>query len=420
LIAPGIKRWRIPVSVWIFWLMAAIAVPVWVAHDSSAWDLRVYGKALDSLHAGHDPYTDATNVQKQHHAELAAHKQLGKDQTPPYSYVYSPITLPLLRALGHLQSPLLIGLYWTMYVAGALGAIAVSVVLASASEFPAVLFIAGVAVFFPGLLANGTILSGNIAYILYGLILGTALLAWRRGIWWPFYVAVMFASCVKAPLLSLTLIAPLSGRRQWLPSFGVMVAGTAIFAMQPVLWPALFRHYLEAIELQFSFNHDFGCSPAGLFSNTLFTHGISYSPASYFFYLAYALPVFASLLVLSRRFFRGSFSLEQWVPVLLTGIILLNPRIMEYDVAPVTVSMALIAWRSMSGSRNSRTLLWTSAALFVVLNAAALFSWEWRKVLDGPLLSLLFAAGCWQLWRQSQDTQKIEALHPKMERLVSM
>ncbi len=52
--------------------------------------------------------------------------------------------------------------------------------------------------------------------------------------------------------------------------------------------------------------------------------------------------MFAILLFLSKRYFAGEFSLKRWAPVVLTGHLLLNPRIMEYDVAPIALTMALV------------------------------------------------------------------------------
>ncbi len=393
---------RVPATVWILWFMAALAVPIWVQHDSSAWDLRVYGKAIDSLQAGHDPYADATSIQKQHHAERVTQGSTGIEVAPPYSYVYAPLTLPLLKAVGHVPRTLSIGLYWSLYVIGALGAVAVGATFATSAEYPAVLYMAGVAVFFPGMLANGSILSGNVAYLSYAAVFAMALVGWRRGSWVGFYVVVLLVASIKAPLLSLALIAPLSAPREWLKASAAIACGFALYAAQPFIWPLLFRHYVEAVELQFSFNQDFGCSPAGLFSSLLAYRGLSYSPASYFFYAGYAVLVFAALITLSRRFLRGDFSLSQWGPVLLTGVILLNPRIQEYDSAAITLPMALIAWRMTTPNQPSGASRVTAAVTLLFMNAGALYSWEVRKALDGPLMVLLFVAGCLQLLRTSR------------------
>ena len=395
---PAVARTpRFRVSVLVLWLLAAISVPIWATHDPSAWDVRISGNALTSLRAGHDPYSDAMAVQRTHHEQVMAHGGVDTSVAPPYSYVYSPITLPLLRELGRMPQSMLLILYWALYTAGVLAAVFAGVALGERDEVPLLLVFAALAPFFPGLLANGVLLSGNVAYILYGGVLLTALVGWRRTVWLPFYVVVIAASCVKAPFLSFALLPALSARRQVKPALATIAAGLALFALQPLVWPSLFRHYLQAVELQFSYNHDFGCAPAGLFSQLLDAHGIHYAPWCYLFYAAYALPLFVALVYGSRRFFRGEYSLEQWAPVLLLGILLLNPRIMEYDVAPMTMPLALLAWRFARTRTAPRRWIVCMLAAFVLLNVGAIYSWELRKALDGPLVVALLFAGSWRL-----------------------
>jgi hypothetical protein len=389
---------KLPLAVLMLWLMAAVALPVWVMHDSSAWDVRIYGSAMHSLLAGHDPYSDAMAVQKLHHQQMLT-QPTKTDDDPPYSYVYSPITLPVLGALGHMPLPLLLVLYWALYAGGVIATLYVGFSLGEPGERRVLLYCAGVAAFLPGLLANGVLLSGNIAYILYAAVLLAALAGWKRNRWLPFYVAVILASCVKAPFLSFALVPPLSARKQWWPAAGAFAAGLALFGLQPLVWPSLFQHYLQAVELQFSYNHDFGCSPAGLFSQVLDAHGIPYAPWCYFFYVAYAIPLFAGLVYFSRRFLRGDFALAQWAPVLLVGILLLNPRIMEYDVAPITIPLALLAWRFARTRQHPGRWIAAMLVLFAVLNAGAIYSWELRKELDGVLLVAILLTGLWCLLR---------------------
>jgi hypothetical protein len=252
------------------------------------------------------------------------------------------------------------------------------------------------------MLVNGTILGGNIAYILYPAGVLCAVVGWRRGNWMWFYAATLAASCVKAPLLSLVVIPILSARKQWLPAGLTAIAGVALFAAQPLLWPSLFRNYLQAVDLQFQYNRDFGCSPAGLLSDALYSHGIPYSPAGLIFYLGYAIPLIALLWFLSRKYLNGEFLLREWIPVLLVGVILLNPRIMEYDVAPITLLMTLIAWRFFARYTSSTKTIVCMAILLAATNGIAAFGWYIRKLVDGPLLILIFAAGCWTLFQQSK------------------
>ncbi len=373
-------------------MLVLLSIPVWLHFEVPGWDTRVYLNAMHALQAGHDPYTDAIAVQRAYHAQ-AVHPA----GDPPWSYVYAPITLPLLSLLARLPLWLVSGAYWLTYAAAILAQLRVCLVATEPAERRPFLYLAAVATFFPGFLANGIVIGGNIAYILYALVLLGALHGWRRNRWLAFYLAVIAASCVKAPLLSLVVIAPLSARRQWLPAVAAAAAGLALFASQPLLWPVLFKHYLEAVELQFSFNRDFGCSPAGLFGGFLYDRGLPYSPGTYVFFLAYAIPLFAVLVMLSRRFLRGDFTIQRWVPVLLVGVILLNPRILEYDAAPLALPLALIAWRFFAGFLPRAQTIVALALLFAVTNAIAAISWNMHKLVDGPLLVLLFAAGCWNL-----------------------
>ena len=382
-----------------FWIVVLIAVAACVPMVSYGWDVQVYSAAIHSLRAGHDPYADAMAIQRLYHDQPALHPQ----GDPPYSYVYSPLTLPLVAFVGRLPFRISATAYWLVYALGVLGEIWFALQLTEIRERRYFLYLAPVAAFFPGLLENGTVLGGNIAYVLYAALLLCAIVGWRRGTWRWFYLAALAASCVKAPLLSLVVIPILSARRQWLPATLTTAAGVALFAMQPFVWPTLFANYLKAVNLQFLYNRDFGCSPAGLFSDLLYTHGISYSPGGLIFYLCYAIPLLALLFYLSRRFLAGNFALAEWAPVLLTGVILLNPRIMEYDVAPITLPLVLIAWRFFARFTNTAKTILYLAILIAVTNGIAATGWYVRKLVDGPLVVLLFAVGCWSLLRQTQS-----------------
>ena len=389
-------------SVLILWILAVLTIVVWAKLGGAGWDVDIYRAGMRSLRAGHDPYADAIAVQRLFHQQLLANPKL-LAQDPPFSYVYSPITLPLLRLIGIVPDWLSGVCYYLLYIAAALAQVWVTFRAVEGSERSYFRYLAPVAIFFPGFLADATIMSGNIAYILYAVVLLAAVLGWQRGAWYWFYLATLAASCVKAPLLSLVVIPLLSARRQWLPVALTGAAGLAVFAVQPLVWPMLFRHYLEAVDLQFRFNRDFGCSPAGLFGDVLYSHGISYSPASMIFFLVYATPLFVLLVYLSRLYLRGSFSLSQWMPVMLVGVILLNPRIMEYDTAPIALPLALIAWRFLAHWTRPPRMIAYLVLLFLAVNAVGTLGWSIRKLTDGPLLVLFFAAGTWNLLQLARE-----------------
>lgn len=392
------------------WIALVIAMFIWTRFEIPGWDLRVYSAAIHSLRAGHDPYADAMQVQQ------AYHNQVGDPNggARPYSYVYSPITLPLLRLIGKLPFWFSGTAYWVVYILAILGQLWVAMQFPSQNERRYFIYLTPSAAFFPGMLQNGVVLSGNIAYLLYFAVFWCALVGWKRGNWSWFYAATLAASCVKAPMLSLALIPALSARKQWIPAGLTTAAGVALFAIQPLFWPSLFGNYLKAVNLQFLYNEDFGCSLTGFLSDILFRHRLPYTTAALVFYLGYAVALFAVLFALSRRYLSGRLTLEQWAPVLLVGVILINPRIMEYDVAPITLLLTLIVWRFLARfTTTAKTILYL-AIFFAVTNAIAGYGWYVRKVVDCPLLILVFAAGCWTLWQQSanQTPRFSNSLHP--------
>lgn len=385
-----------------FWIMALVAVPAWISFDSPGWDAEVYVRAVRSVRVGHDPYADGIAVQDAFRKDLANHP----DASPPYTYVYSPMTLPLLRVIGAMPAPVFKTGYWLFYVGCVLAQIWVGARAAAESERVLISLLAPAAAFFPGLLCNDTVLSGNVAFILYGLMLAAALLGWRRNRWLWFYLAVLAASCFKAPMLSLVVIPALSARKQWTSVGIAAAAGVALFAVQPLIWPLLFHNYLRAVGLQFSYNFDYGCSPAGIFSYLTAKAGMPPSPAGAIFYLLYAALVLGALFYLSRRYLQGDFSLEQWIPVLIAGDLLLNPRLMEYDMAPLALPLALIAWRFAHTIAVPLKATIGLAVCFAITNRIAASSPQIWKTTGCALLSLLFCAGCWTLLQQSRTGRR--------------
>ncbi|QMV17730.1 DUF2029 domain-containing protein [Granulicella sp. 5B5] len=388
-----------------FWCLSILSIVIWslIPSYSKGWDIAVYKNAVLSLRAGHDPYADAIAVQEAYQLNPRAYQP---GVPIPFSYVYSPITLPVLRAVGALPFAVTGAIYWAVFFALILLGLWATMQLVQPSERGVFGMLAPFAIFFPGMLANDIFFSGNVAYLLYGLVFAAAVRGWRRGRWTLFYVAVLLAGCCKTPMLTLLAIPVFSARRQWLAAIATGAAGMASFLLQPVVWPQLFHHYLEAVELQFRFNRDFSSSPAGLITNALFFH-VPYRITSAVSYLAYAVVIVAVLFALSRRYLAGRLTLEQFGPVLLLGTILLNPRIMEYDIAPITIPVALIVWRLAKRSRSTlQATIWMTA-IFAAINYlavrdhAGLTNPPW-KLTAGCFLSLVFVAGCWELFQQSK------------------
>ncbi|MDP9039311.1 MAG: DUF2029 domain-containing protein [Acidobacteriota bacterium] len=393
------------------WILIALSLPVWIGLSTPGWDLKIYQTAIHSLQAGHDPYVDATGIQKLAYSRgpIPPHRD------PPFTYNYPPVTLLVLALAGRIPSPLAAFAYWCAYAVAILIQIGVSLTLPEAGERRIFRFVAPLTVFFPGLLADGTVLSGNIAHILYGAMLLSAVVGWRRDRWRWFYLATLIASCFKLPFLTFLLIPVFSSERQWLPAAMTALGGVVVAFAQPFLYPQLSFHYIESVELMFSLTRDFGCGPAGIFSQWLVAHHHPYTPGGLLFYLAYAAPVVVFLFVLSRRYIAGSFPLKQWLPVLLLGTVLLNPRLIEYDVVPVTLPMALILWRVTTRFTSARR---AAAGLLLCVgtcNVIGLSSWSLRKIVDCPLLVLTFVAGSWLLLHQRPAIDPLREEWPASE-----
>jgi hypothetical protein len=385
----------------LLWMAAFAIIPVYIHFDHVGWDLGVYARAAHELQAGHDPYADGIEAEN----DLFGHRTLLNQDRTMLPYLYPPVTLPVLRAIGGLsiRRRFWTGLYWLLYVAGVLTQVYVGVQFSELRERRVLVLVAPAIMFFPGLLRHDDIFGGNISFIVYGTVLAAALAGWRRGRWLWFYLAVLAASCCKAPWLTLLAIPVLSARRQWLPACCVAMAGAVMCAVQLLLWPTLFHEWVQGIGLEFRLV-GFGLSPAGLLARTLFEHGIAYSFASVAFYLIYASMIFGLLLYLSRLYLKGRFSFERWVPVMLLGVMLLNPRIKDYDVAPLTIAMALIGVRLFGSVISFAWAVAGCASVMLAANLTNIFAGagvnSWNST-ECVLLVGLFAGGCWSLLRMS-------------------
>lgn len=397
--------YRVPA---VFWLLTAATVVLllWVASHRYGWDLQVYQSGMMSLRAGHDPYADGMELQRWFHRSVVAPSEL-----LPLPYIYGPMTLPVLRWASAYSFQLTGGIYWALYVAGALAVLWVMMRAMEDDERYGFALVAPAAIFFPGLLMQADVIfSGNVAYIVYGAAFLTAYAGWRRGWWGWFYVVVLLASCCKLPMLSLLAIPLFSARRHWRSVCVAAAAGVGMFLLQAVLWPELFRNYLEVLEMQFTYSHDFGMSPAGLLADALYGV-VPYQLTGAVVYVLYAVPVFGTMAYLSRRFFAGEFTLREWMPVLMVGTILLNPRIMEYDVAQMTLPMALIAWRFVGRERSRAVALGLIAVGMVLVNLVGVMEW---KVTECLLLMGIFGAGTADLLRSEREVQVADAMMPSV------
>jgi len=402
----------------LFALGAAIAAAVMAFTGTAGWDAEVYWKAAQSVHRGIDPYASGIAAQQAFHdmGQISMHPH------SPMTYVYSPITLPLLRIIGSVPA----WIAGTLYSIALAGGFALQLwagwQMATTSERRWLRFLLPAVAFFPGLLSDDVLLSGNVVYLLYGLIMAAAVRGWKRNQWSWYYAAVLAASCCKAPLLTLLAFPLLVGRRQWIRAGLMGGVGCLLFSIQERVWPDLFNEYLEAVRLQFDWNIDFGVGPAGLLGKALVEAGLPYSVPTTVVYGIFASVVMIILLRTARKFQNDSEARLEWLPIAFIGTILLNPRVKEYDVAILTVPMLLVSYRLLRmiwdaaniqlndrvgyrdpNKQNYRTAIpfvLMACGWFLAINCAA--DGDTWKPLECALLIGTFGAGSWSMLRNSR------------------
>ena len=318
------------------------------------WDADVSYRAMQALRAGQDPYVSV----------LALEQTAGQDVN---RYVYPPATLLALRAFNLPPAWAAAVLYWSLYTAACASPAWAAAKCCRPEDRPFMRCAIPLAAFFPGLMVGDAILSGNIACIFYGLIFPAAFLGWKYGTWRWFYIAILFASGFKLPLLTLLAIPVLAGERQWLRAAAVATAGIGFLALQSWLWPILFHEYLANVGLC-----SFGSSPAGIVGLMLHRFNLPWYTPSVVAYLICAPVVFAILLRFSRLYAARRISALSWIPVLLVGAVLLNPRIMQYDLLAITIPMVLIVLRSVVSYSKAGIALAAAVVLLIAIDLAGL------------------------------------------------
>jgi hypothetical protein len=398
----------------LLWIVAAISVAGMAIAGPAGDDITPYWRAIQAVGHGNDPYVSDIAALKAYHS-LSSH---AAGTHEPLIFWYAPLTIPVLRVLSWFPGWLLGPLYWCALAAGFLLQLKAGYALASEKERRWLIYLLPFIVFFPGLLGDATMLCGNVADILYGLILIAAISGWKRNKWFWFYVTVLFASVCKAPMLTLLAFPLLVGRKQWLSASMTGTAGCLLFAVQPLLWPPLFHEFLEAVHVQFDLRHDFGFGPAGVLGRLLWQLKKPYFPATTIAYLIWAVALGILLLALKRHVDDNPHLRQMWIPVALVGTILMDPRVAFHDTPPLTVPLLLISWRAlllvqerlaarqakraaapMQASRPNRGKLKPLLAglgVFAACNLINIFLGDWVPM-ELPVLLLVLSSGVWTL-----------------------
>ncbi len=358
------------------------------------WDVAIYRHAIEAVRAGLDPY--AVGLARQYAAHAAGQHA--------FTYVYPPLTLPVLRLLNLLPLWLAAVLYGMAYAAS-YAALLWAVTQCFRPKDKAIMkYFVPLVIFFPSLMPDEVILSGNVAYIFYGVLFPAAVLGWKRGVWRWFYLAVLVASCFKAPFLTLLAIPALAGERQWIKATGVGAAGLGLFAFEGWLWPLQFREYLTSVGLQFQFNFDFGQSMAGNLGRALYWHGLPYTTVPTLLFLTYGGLLFTVLWYFSKLYHQRRISAESWIPVLLVATILLNPRIMQYDVHVIALPMVLILARSVASRSKAGISVAASVVVLILIDLAGVNFYSWDDVRNMVVLLAIMVLGLESLAAEARQT----------------
>jgi hypothetical protein len=94
-------------------------------------------------------------------------------------------------------------------------------------------------------MAEFSLLSGNVAAVLYAMVLLALLFALRSDRWSPFYIAVVVSALIKPPMLAFLLFPLLRG--YILPSVVSTFAVTLGFLAQRLFMPALYHRFSQAV-----------------------------------------------------------------------------------------------------------------------------------------------------------------------------
>jgi hypothetical protein len=326
----------------------------------------------------------------------------------------------LLRLLALFPGWFVALLYGVALAAGAAIELWAGFQMADERERRWLMWVLPAVVFFPGLVTDDVVLSGNVAYLLYGGILLGATVGWKRGQWTWYYLAVLIASVFKTPFLAFLAFPVLIDARQWVRSGMTAVTGVLIFAAQARLWPELFREYLMSLLLVFDWLHDFGFGPASVLGLYLWRRGRPTATPTTILFAICAGVIGIVLLVLARRVREWNLPREAWVPVALVGTALLNPRVMKYDLAAITVPMLLIGGRALRVLWNAGTqsrgdsaqvqknlsgrapLLVGSILFFLIPNIITVVGPSWFPA-EFLVLATVFVLGVWSLHQFRPD-----------------
>lgn len=347
-----------PAAWMVLALMAAGALLFWWLHrhDLHEWwleDLPIYVRAVRTWMNGQSPYDASLR---------------------PLFFLYPPFFLFLAWLFSHMVPA---GAGPVVYVASAIVAtLAIPLVLAkSFFRVPWMGPLLALFLFFASPRFTGTLaLCGvNVASILYCAAFLGAVPGLSRNRWGWFYLAVFFAAMVKIPYLALLLIPVLAARRQWLASAGCTIAVAVGYLVEKRFWPGLYAGYQWSLKQGILLSQQFGYGPFGVVASYHHKQRVGAGIAAYVIAGSFAVVLLAAMFRMRQR--RRAISLLAgnklssrelsgngvWLAMILVSMILINPRILQYDM-DIALLASFVLW--VYGFRVKRLLV-LAVALFL-------------------------------------------------------
>jgi hypothetical protein len=280
--------------------------------DGFFWDARVYARAIVDSRSGGD------------------------------SYFFDPAKLPFANPPLFLRSAVWLSylfsahLGWYLYLALLVAAtFTIPWVLSSCyirSEWMTPVVALAIFAIQPRFFVERMMISGNVATLLYALVLLAGVPGIRRNRWTLFYLAVILAALVKPVFLALLILPILAGSRQFVRSALTAAAVFAAYAFERLSMSSLYLAFQNTLYLQLVVKHDAGTGLYSYFLNAgnrvaLFRGSIR-ALIAHFSVVAILL---AALFLLRKR--KHLPNVERlWVPALVVMAVLANPRLQYYDL----------------------------------------------------------------------------------------
>lgn len=320
-----ILLWAIPALIFLAMVLPSLRTDFTANH---LIDAKVYIAAIHNVHRGISPYLTPPGVLPFVYPPIVAfaggwfYSLLGAAGWPLYL---------CLVLVAYLSLPFLIGRYY-------LGLRDWQLCLAMSVFFLTPFNIS---------IASG-LLSGNIATPCYAAALLAAIPGIRSGRWRTFFVVVFFIALIKVTFLLLLLLPLLSREKRWRGSVLCFGATGCAYLLQIALAPNLYRSFQQAVYRWGFAGLNYGFSPFGEAANTLHRFHRYQFLLPWAVEVVFAAAVLLSLVLVRMRLaskYHGGLGLA----LILVSIVLLNPRMMLYDV---TVGILPVYFLMLQGVRS--------------------------------------------------------------------